>query len=114
MSGWGDILTAALPALVEAGGSYLANQGQASALERQNSETRAFNSQESALQRQFEMEKLAMQIAAQGGGSGDALAKAGLQQRAYESAINAMLTGAQNQHGAANTLLQGWTLPARA
>ena len=88
----GEILQAALPALVEAGGSYLANRGQSAALDRQTQQKMDFESQQAEIQRQFELEKLATQIAAQGGGAGAAAQKAALQQRAYESAIDAMLT----------------------
>ena len=115
---WEALITAALPALVTAAGSYVQNAGAASAANRQRQENNAFTAEQNALDRQSKMDLLMAQLAAGGGGGGGgganlAIQKKQLELQAYQNAIDAMLTGSQNRHSGAQTLLQGWTLPAR-
>lgn len=112
---WQEIIAAALPALIQAGSGYITQSGGAAAQDRRQGEQNMFNAQESALQRQHSMDMLMAQLAQSGAGQGaaNAIRKKELEQRAYEAAINAMLSGGQNVHSGANTLFQGLTLPAR-
>lgn len=115
MALWESLLENFLPAAITAGATYVTNAGNSHALDRRTAEQNAVNKAEAERQRQFELEKLQMSLAAQAAsaGGGNAAAMAGVKQRSYESAIEALLGGGANMHKGAELLVSGMQNPHR-